>query len=705
MMIAREAMVEQLDRLYTSGVVRDPLADVLRGGTPSDDELGDLVFRDGRLRLLAGLAIEVERYQLLIPGLDTRTVPLDAAISVTLRAMIADGVSLEEAETTLCENYPAIAEAVVEAAILERAFASTTIRGDNLPGWAMPTAPGYFGPKLGNGMLRYKLVGELGSGSSAVVFLAEDLHLAAPDAPAPLVAIKVGRTRAADAMDRYEIASEAARARAIDHPNIVRVYDRGVTAEGLEYIVAEYAPGGSLRWNDAALEDVGAATRSLKRVNWAADIGIGVAKGLQAIHLAGLVHRDLKPDNVLIGADGSPKIADFGIALPLAAEPDGFHVFIESPTIRGSLAFMAPERVRCDPGCNSVRADIFALGGMIVYLMTGKLVNGTSAAEIHRRAWAPASGTPPVSGDSALAAAIPPVLSRILDRCLAPDPSQRYESAGDLAADLERWKSLRPIAWLHTSKRARLGLALRRNPALSAVTFAGILALAVAFTASMQAALAWARQQGHEQLLRSTLETGYEAIRTTKQSGKGAAADALTQVCALEWLRDRNLLFDTKTGTIPDQVRVEIAKDRITLAEQLGQGDDITTWMWRLAQGYWELRMPINYPKEPGLLTRTCAALQRKLGDRDSLTIVAHTLVLAEEYRALVIKLRDTPSSSHGDRLRHAELRQELTGALDRFRREGEGEPMVVLIQSALEWTVPPLLDSLPSASILGNSQ
>lgn len=685
MILASESPIEHLDRLYLSSDGADPLASVLRESRVPRADLGELVFRDGRQRLIGGLQIDVERYLNLIPDLRESETALDAAISVTLKGMLADGVSIQTAEDTLLDNYPWLEKAIREAVFLERAFATATLQPEQERA-DLPPIPGEFGPRLSNGVARYRLVREIGSGSSAVVALAEDLNMGAPGAPPPLVAMKIGRFRTGDAVDRYEVAREAARARAIDHPNILRVYDRGTTSEGLEYIVTEFAPGGVLRAPEGP--KVAALSRQHRRdhITWAVNTGIGIANGLQAIHLAGLVHRDLKPDNVLIGADGKPKIADFGIALPLSIDGQQSDCPDASKHVRGSLAYMAPERVRSDPGSNSAAADIYSLGALLIHLLTGRLINGDSVSAITRRAWQERSASQRLVESRRLASEVPSTLAKILERCIAERPSDRYHSAGEVALDLERWQGKMPIPWIHTSPATWLALAMRRNPVLASL---GIVATAGVVAASVAT---YREREGGAQLVAlatesvQALDQAFKTIDEARAPSVGSRSDCLTEVLTLEWVQSKSLLFDRETGRIPGETRLNLVRRWIAEADARGHGDHMKTWMWRLAQGYWELRSPLGEMQDKGLLASVRDALKARLGDDDSLTRAATALADCAEFKAVGHRLFASKTRPPEDELLKETLRQRLQEHLEYFRPEGAGDPMVEVLTAALSW-------------------
>jgi serine/threonine protein kinase len=241
------------------------------------------------------------------------------------------------------------------------------------------------------------------------------------------VAVKVIRDHLAD--DRQVAARfrrEARAAAALNHRNIVAVHDVG-TDEGRPYIVMEYVRGRTLA---ELIQEQGAFP--FDRV---AEIGEAAARALSEAHDAGIIHRDVKPGNVMITQGGEVKILDFGIAHAVRWTP-----LTEAPAIHGTAEYMAPEQIRGQG--SEPRSDIYALGVVLYELATGR---------------------PPFSGDTPLALAyrhleetpaspgsvrpgVPPELAHILMRCLAKRPDDRYRRADDLAADLARFRAGEPAA-------------------------------------------------------------------------------------------------------------------------------------------------------------------------------------------------------------------------------------------------------------------
>jgi len=240
----------------------------------------------------------------------------------------------------------------------------------------------------------------------------------------------------ADRLHRFE--QEARAAAALNHPNILAVFDIGHVASAAghtPYIVSELLEGRTLRdrLSDGAFP--------LRR---ATDLAIQIAKGLAAAHDKGIVHRDLKPENVIVTEDGRAKILDFGLAKllgPAQAGPGASHAsptllpttppLTQAGVVFGTVGYMSPEQVRGQSV--DARTDIFAFGTILYELITGsRAFDKETAAETMT---AILREDPP--GLQADSTQIPPGLRRIIDRCLAKTPAARFKSADDLAFALD----------------------------------------------------------------------------------------------------------------------------------------------------------------------------------------------------------------------------------------------------------------------------
>ena len=202
---------------------------------------------------------------------------------------------------------------------------------------------------------RYRLVAPLGSGSSAQVFLADDVNLGRQ------VAVKMLQPALADD-DRFlrRFRTEAQTVAAISHPNVVVIHDWG--EDDVPYLVSEYLAGGSLR---AMIDAASAGDGPLLTPSQALLVGLDVCRGLAYAHNAGLVHRDLKPANLLFDVEGRLRIADFGLARAIAeaavTEPEG--------AVMGTARYAAPEQARGER--LDGKADIYSLAVLLVEAVTG----------------------------------------------------------------------------------------------------------------------------------------------------------------------------------------------------------------------------------------------------------------------------------------------------------------------------------------------
>jgi serine/threonine-protein kinase len=242
----------------------------------------------------------------------------------------------------------------------------------------------------------------------AVVYLAEDRSLQRA------VAVKVLRPSAGqDSILRKRFLREARLAARLSHPNIVRIYDVGETDDGL-FIVMEYVPG-------RTLADVGKLS-----ADGAVRLALQACAGLQHAHDAGLVHRDVKPANLLVGHDDVLKIADFGIAR--AAEATRL---TELGTVLGTAAYLSPEQAAGEEV--TAATDLYSLGAVLYELLTGRIpLEFGSLAEVAAKQRqgliAPVRDVEP---------SVPERLEAAVMHCLARDPRFRPQSAGELSRELE----------------------------------------------------------------------------------------------------------------------------------------------------------------------------------------------------------------------------------------------------------------------------
>jgi len=263
----------------------------------------------------------------------------------------------------------------------------------------------------------YQIIGKLGAGAMGEVYKARDTRLERD------VALKILPAEFANNPDRrrrFELESRAASA--LNHPNIVAVYDAG-DDQGYAYIVSEFVDGESLR-------DV--VSRGPMPVRRVVEIGSQLADGLAAAHAAGVVHRDMKPENVVLTRDGRPKILDFGLARyqPTTPQSSGTATMTQAGMIMGTAGYMSPEQVTGTPA--DARSDIFSLGIIIYEMLAGKpAFEASTTVE---------TMTAILRNDAPeLPAGTPELLQQVVDHCLEKEPARRYQSAKDLAFSLNAY--------------------------------------------------------------------------------------------------------------------------------------------------------------------------------------------------------------------------------------------------------------------------
>ena len=281
------------------------------------------------------------------------------------------------------------------------------------------------GTKIG----RYEIRSKIGAGGMGEVYLAQDTRLRRK------VALKILPAEVASDRQRMErFVQEAQAASALNHPNIITIYEIDAT-DSAHFIVTEFIDGETLR------QRMGLGDMKLGEV---LKVGIQTASALVAAHQAGIVHRDIKPDNIMLRRDGIVKVLDFGLA-KLAEPAPTQYVDSEAPTsapiktepgiVMGTTIYMSPEQARGLPV--DARTDIFSLGVLIYEMVAGRLpFTGSNKFEVLAGILSD-KGPPPLARYTHEA---PAELERIVGKALAKQREERYQSATDLLIDLRALK-------------------------------------------------------------------------------------------------------------------------------------------------------------------------------------------------------------------------------------------------------------------------
>jgi serine/threonine protein kinase len=302
--------------------------------------------------------------------------------------------------------------------------------------------------QLGN----YEILEQIGCGGMGVIYRARQRH------SRRIVAVKRVLSYRADshgALQRFR--REAQAVASLDHPNILPIYEVSESEDGLPFFSMKLAEKGSLHENAASLRD---------EPRRCVQLMANVARAVEYAHSRGVLHRDIKPGNILLNDRGEPLVSDFGLAKLL----DGNNDLTRSLTTFGTAGFIAPEQAGGAAADFTPAADVYSLGAVLFTVIAGRPpFLGSNPVFVIRQA----SETQAPKLRS-LAPWLDRDLETICARCLERDPKARYQSARDLAADLERWLDGRPIVARPVSPPARIWRWSRRNPKLVGAATAGL---------------------------------------------------------------------------------------------------------------------------------------------------------------------------------------------------------------------------------------
>jgi serine/threonine protein kinase/Tfp pilus assembly protein PilF len=309
---------------------------------------------------------------------------------------------------------------------------------------------------LGN----YQVLEEIGRGGMGVIYRARQRHSRRIVALKRLVA---GHADSRETLARFRREAEAAAK--LDHPNILPIYEVGEGEDGLPFFSMKYAAGGSLQEAKRVLRD---------DLRQSVTLMAKVARAVSHAHQQGILHRDLKPGNILLDSRGEPLLTDFGLAKWLEATTD----LTRTLSIHGTPGYIAPEQARGPSAGLTAAADIYSLGAVLFDLLAGRPpFQGEHALDVIQQ-----TAEKPAPKLRTIAPGLDRDLETICAKCLEREPHARYQDASHLAEDLESWLAGRPIIARPVSPPVHIWRWSKRNPLLAAAVSAALVStIAAAF--------------------------------------------------------------------------------------------------------------------------------------------------------------------------------------------------------------------------------
>ena len=424
----------------------------------------ELIHVDLEYRIKAGQAVRVETYLQRHPQLrdDPGNVVSLIVAEYRWRRLSEPGLSPREYRERFPDYWEQAAERIEAQSISPtpprtprdsprstvppRDAVELTVPGEGAsfrdPSW--PILPGY------------EVVGELGRGGMGIVYKVRQLSLGR------IVALKM--ILSGEQASREELARLRAEAKTLGelhHPNIVAIHDVG-EHQGRPFLALEYLEGGTLAQKLAAVP---------QRARESAQLLVYLAQAVQAAHEKGVIHRDVKPGNVLLTADGTPKVSDFGLAKRLEDSTSA-----SFGAIRGTPPYMPPEQASGLGRDVGTTADVYALGATLYEMLTGKPpFRGANHVDTLRQV-IELDPIPP----RRLNPAVPRDLETVCLKCLQKTPGRRYGSARELAEDLQRFLAGEPVRARPVGRIEQLGRWGLKHKPLVAAAAAFLITAAVA---------------------------------------------------------------------------------------------------------------------------------------------------------------------------------------------------------------------------------
>ena len=463
------------------------------------------------------------------------------------RLCAGDATLRREVEALLAhDEKPALVDTPIDAARVRRAMAEELAGGgaggdvDSVARPAGATTAAL--PKRVDG---YEIVGLLGQGGMGTVYRARQAM------PTRLVALKVINPAllTPSLVNRFEF--EAQVLAELHHPGIAEIYQAGtadVHGGKVPFFAMELIAGESLTQHTAAKGLDRHARLALLRK---------VCEAVHHAHQKGVIHRDLKPGNILVTQDGEPKILDFGVARTTTPELRTQTLVTQPGQIVGTLPYMSPEQLAGDSRGVDARSDIYALGVIAYELLGGRLPHDLTGKSLPEAVRAVGSAAPPPLGriDPALRGDVETIVAKAMDK----DPSRRYVSAAELAREIERYLKGEAIEARRDSRAYVLRKAIARHRGAVAAAIAFVVVLAGATAVSLTFAMGEARQR---QLTEQRAEETRKVARFQQGMLRGLDVSAMGQ-----GLRSR--LHEEARATLERQRIGEWPQRRARTAEEI----------------------------------------------------------------------------------------------------------------------------------------
>jgi WD40 repeat protein/tRNA A-37 threonylcarbamoyl transferase component Bud32 len=421
----------------------------------------------------------------------------------------------------------------------------------------------------------YEILEEIARGGMGVVYKARQLSL---NRIVALKMILAGQLASPKEVDRFYREAEAAAN--LDHPNLVPIYEVGAH-DGQHYFSMKFIDGQSLASalasGVASAPRVGrAGVRNRQDQRAAAQIVAIVARAVHHAHQRGILHRDLKPGNVLLDAKGQPHVTDFGLAKRVETQS------AETRTggIIGTPSYMSPEQARSEKAL-STAVDVYGLGAILYELLTGRppfraeTPLDTVLLVLDREPEPPREVNPTIDPD----------LETVCLKCLEKDSGKRYGSAESLADELDRWLAGEPIQARPVGRLERAVRWCRRNPVVAGLTSAVILAVIAGSVVSFGFAVAESRRAAESQAAKLQADESADDARKAQTDARKAQDEATQEArqTRLERDRARRLLYGSRMKLAQrywEDAQLSRVFDLLQLYQTAEDGQEFRGWEW-----------------------------------------------------------------------------------------------------------------------------